>query len=264
MLFLLLGTITSIKAQQPSVITDYYTSLELLSKSNPQETFDLVNKIMCCFAGKNRDDPSSGFSGIDVVDNLTTKRTDTVPSNVFAQRLQRAINELKELRLESYKTLEFQYSMQPKITDEGEVKLCQTKVEALYSDGGSAASKRLEYLNIVDDKIVSISLNKMNKDPVGLTFEAARLYTLERYKEAYDIYREILDIEPENINALYRLGIMVSKGKGTKKNFKEAYKLFKKAESLNKDYNKTYIFDFDEIRDKAKAAVYHMEKHSVV
>ncbi|MBD5329507.1 MAG: SEL1-like repeat protein [Bacteroides sp.] len=251
-------------AEHPKVVTDYYDSIKRLSDSNEQDAFDLTDKIMCCFAGRSQDDRSSGFSGINIVDNLTTSHPDTVPSNVFAQRLQRAIHEKKELRLDKCTTLESQYSMQPKLTDEGEVRLCQTKVETSYSGTTSLFNKRTEYLGIVDDKIVTISLNEMNMDVVGLTFEAARLFTLKKYAEAYATYQKILSMEPENINALYRLGIMTSKGKGTKKNLKEAIKLFDKAKSLVRPSKSDRLFDFNTLRVKADEAWYHLTHSSVV
>lgn len=243
-------------SQTPSVVNSYYSSIKGLETTNVNIAFDLQDRIMYCFAGKTRDDRSSGFSGINIVDNLISN--DTIPSNLFAQRLRKAIHEERVLKLVTYNPISSTYSMQPMLSGKGEDQLCQTKVEVTYMKSPLQETSRVEYLGVVDNKIVSLTNNEFNIDAVSLTLEAAKLYTQKRYSDAFKTYKKVIEIEPNNINALYRLGIMAVKGQGIKKNLTLAKQYLKKATNItSKDYKGEW-WDLWNLRTKAEEAYYYV------
>lgn len=262
-----MGNLISL-AKTPPVVMEYYNSIKELETSDANQAYDLQNRIMYCFAGKNKDD-ISGFSGINIYDNLTAN--DTITSNVYAQRLRKIINEDKLLKLDYYNLQSSTYSSQPVLTGKGEVELCQTKVEVIYLKNGIRLSPRIEYLGIVGNKIVSISNTELNLDAISLMLEAARLYTQKKYREAYSTYEKILSIEPNNMNALYRLGIMTVKGEGTKKNRKLAEQLFSRAMQVGipKDFKSLdelweSLDELWELKNKIRDAYYYVTHTQVI
>ncbi len=250
-------------SETPPVVDSYYTSIKGLETTNANKAFDLQECIMHCFAGKTKDDKSSGFSGINIYDNLTNNKNnslnnDTIPSNLFAQRLKRAIHEQKNLKLVAYTPVSSTYSMQPMLNGKGEDQLCQTKVEVTYLKDNINRIPRTEYLGIVDNKIVKITNDEFNIDAVSLTIEAAKLYTQKKYKEAYEMYKKVLTIDPTDINALYRLGIMTVRGQGTKKNVSVAKSYLDRVIHLSsKDYKGSW-WDLWNLKTKAEEAYYYV------
>lgn len=245
---------------------DYYSSIKELETSNANRAFDLEDKIMYCFAGRSKNDKTSGFSGINIYDNLTSN--DTIPSNVFAQRLRKSINEQKKLKLVSYNPTASVYAAQPILNGKDKDYLCQTKVEVTYlsidNNNVSFTRPRTEFLGIVANKIVSISNHELNVDALSLTIEAAKLYSQKKYKEAFETYKRVLSIEPNNINALYRLGIMTVKGQGTKKDRKVAEKYFYDATTVYEKSNSESWYDLWNLREKAEDAYYYVSHNQVI
>ena len=209
-----------------SVVDTYYMSIQQLSGADPNEAFDLQNKIMLCFSGKTLNDRQTGFSGINIYNEFIG--SDSIPSNLYAQRLMTAINKKKELKLNYYHKLDSAIFMQPQLNKKEEnYQLGQTKVTLEYVYKARPLSKT-EFIGVVNNQIVRISDSEIGIDAMSLTIKAAEFYTNKKYKDAFLAYQQVIKIEPNNVNALYRLGIMTAKGQGTKRNISVAKSYFEK------------------------------------
>lgn len=263
-LILLLSGLNLLADPTPNVVSVYYSSLKELETKDVNEAFDITNNLKSCFAGISRNDNVSGFSGINIVDFI---QKDTTSSNNFVARLEQRIHKDRTLGLSKSKIQSSTVSMQPEMYAEDKEKdvIIQTVVNTQYwyTDESAFSIKRninqTEYLAVVNNKIVRLGTEEFNLDVVSITIRAAQLYSLKKFKEAYNLYEEALKIEPNNVNVLFRMGVMVAKGQGIRKDYKKAKEYFTKIMNMSSTDAKTdFMYEFYYLRDKAKMAYYYL------
>lgn len=262
---------TVVAAPRPEdVVKSYYGYMKnLRSAQNEDDAYKLRKSIQKCFysPGNGVDE---GFSGVNVKDNYINK--DVVASNTFAGRIARAIHREKSLTIDSHSISNIEKSTQPNLTG-GDDEIYQICVSVNYSFCGEN-KQCTDYINIYKSNIVKISDEpsfKKSSDNRSGEFNAEKstelagsMYSRKQYKEAYAEYKKILDHDPNDINALYRLAIMTAKGHGVKRNIDEAISLLHKVNSVRVNYNHNYFYRLWDLKTKATDAIYFLEHpHSV-
>lgn len=240
----------------PKVVDIYYSSLKNMETKDINEALTLEKTIKYCFYGVDANDKESGFSGINLYDNILGM--DTVASNVFVQRMRKAIHEDRNLKLVSYRPSTVMETAQPMLPGGSKIKIIQTSAEVKYLKDGKS-DQRKEFIGIADDKICRISSTEFSADILSLTLQASQMYTNKKYKEAYDIYLKIIESEPDDANALYRLGVMTAKGEGTKKSNKKAKIYFNGVLSAKSNVTFSISGSSSELRARSRDAIYYLE-----
>lgn len=261
-LLLLLSGLDLLADPTPNVVSVYYSSLKELETSDVNRAFDISDNLKSCFAGISRDDNVSGFSGINIVDFI---QKDTTSSNNFVARLEQRIHRDRTLGLNDTIIQSSTVTMQPEIYagDREKDLIIQTVVNTQYWYTDNSRIKQYinqtEYLAVVNNKIVRLGTEEFNLDVVSITIKAAQLYSSKKFKEAYKLYEAALKMEPNNVNVLFRMGVMIAKGQGIRKDYKKAKIYFTKIMSMKSTDAKTdFMYEFYYLRDKAEMAYYYL------
>lgn len=260
----MLFDIAALSSASAPVIDRYYTSIQQLASVDYKKSIDLQTRIMQCFY-INEQDRKEGFSGPQVDDSFMDKGSTS--SNVFAMRLTTAIQQRKELTLEQYRLENIKAYSQPACNKADESPILTASIELVLKHKGVSIPPRHEMLYIADDLIFKISKIKDDEnrfivdddeDDISLTIKAAKYYTEKKYDEAIKAYREAVRINPDNFNALYRIGVMILQGKGADKDIRKAKECFEKVLAVNSS-RKYSIWEYWKIQDLAKSAIYIIE-----
>lgn len=229
----------------PAVVEQFYgTMMRMNDVHNDSNAYKFRERIKDCFRGKED-------SGIPVSNDFVywgyagEKQTSNQYANIFYE----LAYQKKILRLESYSITSSE------VISEVDLKryrnqsdgLTQTVVKKTFSDGKTR--KTFSDTLLVERNEIVVFRNtasySIGEDIEALRAIAASYYTTKRYYSAYKTYEKILEIDPNNANAFYRLGIMHYYGKGCKYSKKRSLQYIERSLSLG-------------FGEKASIAKYHI------
>ncbi len=225
--------------QTPNVVSVFYRTLKQMSSaSNDNQAYDYREIITNCFRGKED-------NGINVPNDFYDwgyAKVKTMSSNSYAQLYEDFSYRQKRFRMDRYEIVKNQYRSE---ADFGKYKsqrcnIVQTVVRKTMTNG--TKSKNISDTLITEgDQIVvfrnSLFSGKSDKDEVDievLRVKAADYYSSGYYRLAYQAYIKIIELDPKNANAYYRLGVMTYYKKGCypRNARKESLKYLEKAKEL--------------------------------
>lgn len=213
-LLVVLMTSMTYNIPTPAVVMRLYSTIETIAKATSEaQARDYKDIIIHCFHGIE-----DGNSGIDVPNdfliwsNNTTNKTLT--AKIYAETIKKLCYEQKRIKLSQYSIGTSHYLTEPEIKKRGfepGKDYIETIVHKTFTD--NRISKTFQDTVIVENEEITLLVNSSYTrdnivDVKTLRALAAHYYTQKQYYKAYETYQKIIDIDPKNANAYYRLGIM--------------------------------------------------------
>lgn len=235
----------------PEVVTTFYQTLQKLSQAtNDRQATDCQDIIQDCFLGR------SEVSGINVPNDFSTwgfKEEKHIPANVYSRRAYILFYEEHKVKMTDYTIEESEYISEVDLSKykNKSKDLIRTIVRKTFSDG---VKTRAFADTLIIDKGGKISVfnNAETEDVNALRALAANYYSSKLYYHAYRTYERILQLEPKNANAYYRLSLLTFWRQGCYLSAKAAHQ--KGLEYAEKAKSLGY--------SKAETAIYYMKTKS--
>ena len=252
-IFTILMVMTSIVMMAdpaPAVVERFYKTMEDMSAApNESRAMDYRTELMNCFKGRE----SSGIWVPNDFDLWGYENEKMLTANAYSTRFYQLAYKQKKIRMTNY-TIQKSHPISEvelrnfKNKSNG---LIQTVVKKILSDGST--TKAFSDTLIVENGKIAVFRNALyngedNVDLEALRALAASYYSNKQYSKAYQTYERIIEHDPGNGNAYYRLAILTYMGKGCKHNRSKAIELAEKAYSLRYYDAERAIYYFKETK----------------
>ncbi len=243
---------------EPNIIENYYKLLQSLQSGNDEQAYYVRKSIQKCFFS-TAEAEKNGFSGVNVTDNYISN--EVIPASTFIRRMSTAIHDDKKLKIDSFNVREPQKCTFPNLDKKTDI-IYQTKVNVTFSINDTIKNIT-DYISTSRNFITTITKESRIFDSYQATIDAGILYNQKRFKEAYDKFSEVINHNPNDVNAIYRIAIMTAKGQGVKKNISEAKSLLVSIIKMNTRYDSSFNTLWD-IKEKARTALYSLNTNQTV
>lgn len=236
-LFVTFTSLDVLADQPPAVVEKYYNTMASMSEAqNDIEAVAYRKDLMYCFKGKEK---GSIWVPNDFINWGYENELKKIPANTYFTRFYELCFKQKKLRMQKdYKILSSRNISEAELKElknKNSNQYVQTVVLKTLSDG-KITKTYSDTLLIDDGKIVAfknaIYTEGNDVDIEALRALAASYYSTKQYDKAYQTYKQIINHDPQNSNAYYRLAILTYQGKGCEKDLKQAIKLAETAKSL--------------------------------
>ena len=249
----------------PSVVNDFYSSMEALSnEQSASRAYDLQLKMQHCFLYGKEDERHTVNSGIEIPNDFISfgyKNVKRMSSTLYTQIFKNmAYTSGERLRVSNIniKSSALVQEVDLKNYARENKPYVQTFVTRTFTLGSTSITFNDTILT--QNNLICAISNGIGggdgEDLECLRALAARFYTWGAYRRAFQIYEKIIRIDPKNANAYYRMGILAfwhgkRCGLPTKK-------------KVNKDMGKDYMRKAIELGAARSQQVYYYMIHSPI
>ena len=249
----------------PSVVNDFYSSMEALSnEQSASRAYDLQLKMQHCFLYGKEDERHTVNSGIEIPNDFISfgyKNVKRMSSTLYTQIFKNmAYTSGERLRVSNIniKSSALVQEVDLKNYARENKPYVQTFVTRTFTLGSTSITFNDTILT--QNNLICAISNGIGggdgEDLECLRALAARFYTWGAYRRAFQIYEKIIRIDPKNANAYYRMGILAfwhgkRCGLSTKK-------------KVNKDMGKDYMRKAIELGAARSQQVYYYMIHSPI
>lgn len=201
----------------PSVVNDFYGSMEALSKEQSAScAYDLQLKMQHCFLYGKEDETHTVNSGIEIPNDFFSfgyKNTKRMSSTLYTQIFKNmAYTSGERLKVSNVNIKSSTYVQE--VDMKGYASENKPYVQTLVTRTFTLGSTSITFNDTIltQNNLICAVSNGIGggdgEDLESLRALAARFYTWGAYRRAFQIYEKIIRIDPKNANAYYRMGIL--------------------------------------------------------